>query len=1129
MLRTQNATLLFSASDLVNFLGCNHATALDIRNLDDPQAFGEDDEETQLLQRLGIAHETAYLEQLRQEGRPIAEIPADLDLEARVDQTLEAMRSGVEVIYQGALIAPPWHGYSDFLIKVDGVASNLGNFAYDVADTKLARSAKPKHIIQLCVYADLLAAVQGVDPPHLHVVLGSGEIETIPTAAVRHYYTTARDRFLHFVGSKLQPTSAEPCSHCTFCRWVPNCESHWEATDHLSRVANIARSHIAKLEASGIRTLEGLATSAEETQVPDLNPQQFRKLRSQAALQLAKRTSGENQLEVLPLDPPRGFDRLPQPSPGDMFFDMEGDPHQVGGLEYLFGVVTLENDRPEFAPFWGHDRSAEKLAFEACVDFMRHRLEAFPLAHIYHFGTYEETALKRLAMVHGTRENEVDDLLRRGKLVDLYRAVREAVRVSEPRYSIKNLEAFYRSGKREGEVTTAGASIVMYERWRRTQDAQLLADIETYNRDDCVSTWECRDWLLGLRPEGTRWFEGAGADPKAAEKEVKRSEAIAQVELLYRRLIDEAPDTDREWRSLLADLLEFHRREAKPAYWAMFTRQDLSDEELLDDAECLALLRPDPNQPPFADKRSTVYGFTFPPQDFKLRLGDKPLRSGSLEPAGEIVALDEEAGTVSLKLGPSRSQLADPASLIPEGPLDDVILRSAIQRIAEAVIAGNGARYQACVDILAIHPPRIAGSAPGTPFQIGKGDTLAATLNALRSVEQSVLLIQGPPGAGKTYTASHSIIALLRDGKRVGVASNSHKAINKLLEDVESLASEEGFGFRGIKKSSRDDQFLNGAGFIVDTRSNDDVSGHHQLVAGTAWLFAREDLDQSIDYLFVDEAGQVSLANLIAMGLSARNVVLIGDQMQLSQPIQGTHPGRSGISGLDHLMGDHATVPPDRGIFLAETRRMAPQVCGFISEAVYDGRLHAHPTTHGQRVLLSGEASKLDLPEAGIAFVEVDHRACTQRSVEEAETVSAHYTALLNCRWFDQHRTERPVTTEDILVVSPYNMQVDLLRATLPPGARVGTVDKFQGQEAAIVLISMATSSGDDLPRNIEFLFSRNRLNVAISRARCIAVLFANPRLLEVPCNTIAQMELVNGLCWARASSTSPAASQAAT
>jgi predicted RecB family nuclease len=493
MQRRTDGHLLFSASDLVNFLGCEHATMLDLANLDAPQCFEDDSEETQLLQRLGIAHEIAYLERLKGEGKVVAEIPADLDLAERVERTLLAMRDGVEVIYQGALIDVPWHGYSDFLIKVEGVQSQLGSFVYEVADTKLARTAKPKHIIQLCVYADLLAVIQGIDPPNLHVVLGDGSVATVTTANVRHYYATARERFRAFADDGRSATSAEPCGHCTFCRWAPTCESHWGEIDHLSQVANISRSQIAKLAAAGIDTLAALATSDESTPVADLNPAQFRKLRAQARLQLAKRTTGENAHEVLASDPPRGFDRLPRPDNGDIFFDMEGDPHQQGGLEYLFGVVVIEAGRPVFTPFWGHDRACEKQAFEACVDFMTERLRQSPCAHIYHYGSYEETALKRLAMIHGTRENEVDDLLRREKLVDLFQVVREGVRVSEPRYSIKNLEAFYRAAKREGEVTTAGASIVMYERWRRTGETKILDDIANDNEDDCVSTWECRD------------------------------------------------------------------------------------------------------------------------------------------------------------------------------------------------------------------------------------------------------------------------------------------------------------------------------------------------------------------------------------------------------------------------------------------------------------------------------------------------------------------------------------------------------------------------------------------------------------------------------------------------------------
>jgi uncharacterized protein len=352
-------------------------------------------------------------------------------------------------------------------------------------------------------------------------------------------------------------------------------------------------------------------------------------------------------------------------------------------------------------------------------------------------------------------------------------------------------------------------------------------------------------------------------------------------------------------------------------------------------------------------------------------------------------------------------------------------------------------------------------------------------------------------------------------GKRVGVSSHSHKAINNLLVEVEKVAAARKLKFRGVKKSSYDEQLLNGT-LIEDTSDNEYATGNgHDLIAGTAWLFARQDLDQQLDYLFVDEAGQVSLANTVAMGVSARNIVLVGDQMQLSQPIQGGHPGRSGLSALEHLLDGAATVPPQRGIFLSKTRRMHPALCRFISDAFYDGRLMPEEGNNRQCLVLHSNAD-LALAPTGLRFVSVEHEGCSQKSEQEADRVQQLYQSLLEQQWTNLQGDTQRIGIPDILVVSPYNMQVNLLRSQLPNGARVGTVDRFQGQEAAVVLISMTTSSGDDLPRQIEFLYSRNRLNVAISRARCLTVIVASPRLLETSCSTIEQIRLVNALCWAK-------------
>jgi uncharacterized protein len=287
------------------------------------------------------------------------------------------------------------------------------------------------------------------------------------------------------------------------------------------------------------------------------------------------------------------------------------------------------------------------------------------------------------------------------------------------------------------------------------------------------------------------------------------------------------------------------------------------------------------------------------------------------------------------------------------------------------------------------------------------------------------------------------------------------------------------------------------------------------LIAGTAWLFADPALEAAVDYLFVDEAGQVSLANLVAMGTAARNILLLGDQMQLGQPIQGVHPGRSGESALDYLLDGQATVPEDRGVFLGTTWRMHEDVCRFISDAVYDGRLLPDAANQRQRLVIDATAHPA-LKRTGIRFLPVRHDGCKQRSDAEAAVVKDLVDSLLRQAYIDRQGKRRPMTLENILVVAPYNVQVNLLKTLLPEGARVGTIDKFQGQEAEAVIVSMTTSSGEYLPRNIEFLYDKNRLNVAVSRAKCLAVVVASPELLHIRCNSPEQMELVNTLCWLR-------------
>ena len=1120
---------LYSATDLLNFLGCSHATALDMSVLSgagtEPEK--EADPYHEILKQKGLEHEARYLETLRAAGKSVADISGDGPIDERAELTRKAMRDGVDVIYQGVLTAPGWHGYSDFLEKTPG-HSSLGSYSYDVVDTKLARTARPKHVVQLCVYAGLIESELGTPPEHVHVVLGDDTRATFRLQDFIHYSNRVRARFDSFVGGNVPETVAEPCGHCEMCRWKSRCDAEWDEAGHLRLVAGLNASQARKLRLAGIDSIEGLATLDEKRDVSRIQRGTLGKIRTQARLQQVKRATDRNQVERLEPREGRGFARIPRPNEGDLFFDIEGDPvySRDGSLEYLFGFHYVENGRNVYKAFWARDRASEKKAFEDTLDFITARLAKYPAAYVYHYASYEQTvlrrlaleygsstseedALKRLAQTYGTRENEVDDLLRSQKFVDLYKVVREAVQTSEPKYSLKNLEVFF-AQERTQEIKSGGESVVFFENWLKTGDDSLLQQIADYNEFDCISTRLCRDWLIGLRPESTEWFD-PHVERTAAEleKEEERRKKDTHVVLLRANLCVNQSGEELRWRTLLGYLLEYHRREARSEWWQFFKRCKDAD-QLVDDIECIGSVSVDHSHPERIVKRSKIVRLTFPEQELKLKVGDKPARADTQRGAGEIVGLNEEEGWLDLLVGPSRPPLPDGVGLIPEGPMRDESMRAALLRFGTAVYEGREADYPALLGILRRDKPHLDGG-----HILSGGDLLADTVDAIIRMKDTHLVIQGPPGTGKTFTSANAIVKLLGQGKRVGVMSQSHKAINNLLASVEDIALEQGVAFAGIKRSSDEDQKLNGR-VVADTDNNDDVfAGDHQLIGGTAWLFSCDEMEKRLDYLFIDEAGQVSLANVIAAGLAARNIVLVGDQMQLPQVTKGRHPGSSGVSGLDYLMGDWATVPEDRGIFLAKTWRLHPDLCRFISDAFYESRLEPHASTSGQLIELDGVQHD-SLTPAGLRFVAVSHEDNTQKSKQEAELLASAYNALLGREWVNQKGERKAMTTEDILVVSPYNMQVNYLKSVLPARARVGTVDKFQGQEAAAVLVSMASSSGDSAPRGIDFLFSQNRLNVALSRARCLSVIYCSPALLDHVCSDLERMRLVNTVCWAK-------------
>jgi len=848
-------------------------------------------------------------------------------------------------------------------------------------------------------------------------------------------------------------------------------------------------------------------------------------------LQVEGRAAGHLVYELLSTnEPDTGLAALPAPSPGDVFLDLEGDPYAFEtGIEYLFGVLTLPEEttaEPSYESLWSFDRGEEKNAFDKFITKVMERWQRHPDMHIYHYAAYEPTAIKRMAGQHAVCMDEVDQLLRAGIFVDLYRVVRQGVRASVESYSIKKLEPLY-GFKR---VVSARDSVVALQTFGaalalgNAQDAgaELLAGIEFYNRDDCSSAWHLRGWLEDRRLELEA--KTGKSLPRPALKQGEAPEELSaqtqQVRAVMTRLVAGLPAEETEWSSehralwLLAQMLEYHRREDKSSWWEYFRQCDLSDDELLEDRNALGGLTY--VGPVGQEKRSTVHRYSFPLQDHAIdrahAIHDPKTKSG----AGTVIRIDDHNGTIDIKRGVS-SIVPHPTALIPQNIVGADAQRDSLLRlgtwVAEHGISGPGS-FQAARDLLLRQPPR--ASFTNLETLIGEDQCLtdaARQLIGSLCTQSSVLPLQGPPGSGKTFTGARMITEVVRNGRQVGITAMSHKVVSKLLQETCDAARKANTTLRVVQKPNDDDGCTDP--MVEQLDDNNDVlgaltSGVAQVAGGTAWLWAREDMANSVDVLFVDEAGQVSLADVLAISQAARSVVLLGDPQQLNQPQKGVHPPGVDVSALAHLLDGRATIDPGKGLFLKETWRLHPDICAFISEMFYDGRLAARPENQKQRLNAKGF-----LNGSGLRIVPVEHNGNQNESIEEVEKIAELMKGLLDggATWVTKTGETRKLELEDILVVAPYNAQVSALCQALPVGARVGTVDKFQGQEAPVVLYSMTTSTPEDAPRGMEFLYSLNRLNVAVSRAQCVAVIVASPALFQVECKTPRQMNLANALC----------------
>lgn len=1099
------------------------------------QVANEADAALELLRSRGLAHEQDRLAGLdatwrvKQLSHPSHTFAA---YEAAWQETRAAMTEEYDAIYQATLFTGDFIGIADFLFLARDERGEIlrdvgGRAVYEPVDTKSARSAKRSAVLQVGAYAEALVRLGCPTPRQVHLWLAgdadwSGPADPLMALAANlREQVTAR---LPHLGAAPVPDWAPPCEACVRCRFSTLCSQGRHRDRDLSMVQAIRSTTRQRLVDAGLGTIDALADAPDEARPERVSRDTFERLRAQAAIQIVGERAGQIVHEIID---PSVIVGLPARSPGDLWFDMEGDPHAPGphGLEYMFGFGFLKDGAFNFETTEAHDVASERAAFEAFIDEVMHRRALDPGMHVYHYANYERRTIQRLAQQHGTREAEVDLILRDGVLIDLYSVVRKALRLSTESLSLKDIEAAYGVSHADEDVTTAMDSVIKYEevislrsQGRRAEADGILDQIRSYNRLDCESTMKLDDWLRTLVPLRADSRSLPGTDEDAADETTGRGDPHEALVALLEDCLPADPesrDPQEHARALLAAALQFHPREFRPAWWKLFELMKAEPEDLERASD--VLVADDAMATEWAlvgraRKRSRIVTVSSERDDPRMILeagsgafllydvavpgmphpadSNRGYKQVTIDSVGDSdVAVLERSGSDDL----TWSSL--PIAVLPGPPYNTEPIRNAIAAAAESVTpVRNAGQWSfpdaAWADLLLAGPPRSTG---GTLPR--SGDVMSDICAALQQSESSYVAVQGPPGTGKTYIGSRAVATLAEQGWRIGVVAQSHAVVDNFLEAVHEAHDAIAIGKEPPQgKDVQHPWHLVGKAKI-ETWATAQVGGY--VIGGTAWTFSRPAVRElGLDLLVIDEAGQFALANAIACALAARTVLLLGDPQQLPQVTQATHPVAMEASVLEHVIQGHPTMPADRGYFLDETFRMHPDLTAAVSRLQYEGRLGSAPVT---------SMRQLDGVSPGMIPVEVDHEGNTTSSLEEAQRVVILVRELLCRMWTDardgRKLDPRPITEDDLIIVAAYNAQVRLLKRVLHDAGfhrvQVGTVDKFQGREEIVVIVSMATSSDDDLPRGIEFLLSPNRLNVAISRAQWACYLVHSPHLLD--------------------------------
>ena len=1146
-----DGNLVFSASDLANASECLWAQ---VRRIDRALGFAIEvpkDEDSMLVRAgaLGNAHEARKLAEFKSQfqggvaeiARPDYKHPTKSVAEQMRDlsaQTLQALADKKKVVFQATFFDGVFQGFADFLELTDA-----GEYA--VSDTKLARKAKITALIQLAAYAHQLQKNNVPTSKHVHLILGDQSISTHELADIMPTYLKRRAEMLALIecrrANKLNEGKPIAWNDDTYaaCGRCVVCEPHVEEHDDLLSVAGMRLDQRAKLRAAGIDTATKLAET-NLARVKNMSEQTFINLRRQASVQRKTKQLPKGSAPVFEVTDAGALAALPMKNPGDIFFDFEGDPlYQEGekwNLDYLFGFV---DENSVFVPIWAHNLAEEKAALIQFTDMLKTRLAANSGMHVYHYAAYEKTHLLSLAARHGVAEDFIDDMLRENILVDLYPIVRRAVIVGSHSYSLKKLEPIFSIEDVRTGVANAADSVVEYANYcelvannNDDEANEKLKDIEKYNAYDCRSTLALREWLVGLANENGVQPIGAGNLDVPIDND-DQTDQLLSVQLMARLdgvdVDDRTPDQTAI--ALAAAAIDFHQRENKSFWWAHFDRlvapvedwQDTRDVFIVHSTELDRDWHIEGRQ---RKERRHLKLFTTPAPGSKLSITSKvyllypnsytelpePKSLGARRTSDVKVlkTLDDSTFIVEEMLPISGvKHQHHPLAVTPGSPPATKKIEEAIKTWGEKLLKSlPDFERQPALDVLRKQAP-LGGALPPVT---GK-DASERITETLLKMTTGTLAVQGPPGAGKSFNGGRVIADLVtKHGWKIGVVSQGHATIENLLRSVQTAGLSKDLIGKAVKTGQTPEE-VNDLASTTWTAFKNTKYGEFMdnrpafVVGGTVYEFVKTETfpHEGLDLLVIDEAGQFSLANTIAASTAAKRLLLLGDPQQLPQVTQGTHPAPIDGSALGWLADGHKVLPAEFGYFLPSSWRMNEQVCSVVSNNWYGSKLGS-----------AAPVRKLEDIKPGVFPIAVGHQSNSTESPEEAEKVIEIVRDLLRKTWIDEKGCQMLLADakENIIVVAPYNAQVQLIRAKLAsagfPQIPVATVDKFQGQQAAVAIVSMTASSAMDVPRGIEFLFMPNRLNVAISRAKWAAYLLYSPALLDYRPTNVDNLRLLS-------------------